>query len=505
MKYLAGLVIEDPCQASIDVLQTRCRDFFSDHPEFKAKHIWFIDDQAASSHPPESEAVDVIFFGGFVSRFLDSGNWLEQNYRLWCVSSAARLTLAQLLGIPFDAIQLIPRDALFPTRQAVLPSRESPLSFIFGGRLSATKNLELLIRTVYHLQRDHEFDADLILLGEFDEEDHPDRGRRAPGGSFEESIRQLLRTLDWKKPPRLIHGRGPEDWYTENFANPVYINLSTFICEDFDVSLAQVQALGWPALISDWGGHLDVHDGPGVIKIHPSLLGHAHEGALLTQLRARNLAGWINHRWEAAGRQTRVLKSRPGADFPQPPVSLTLREIDRIRRDFVRKTGDAANLINSEGLDGFSLSSAGEKFFAAYRGAFSGKYDGSPIAMLVNNFSESGSLGIRNIRNICEKTVSEGISENFEIVFVPINECLHPQYALLLAQARELVIPFWSEHLDSLLKWWTKSVNLTAPIRIYVAGDLPSSDRKRIRALLRPQDTIMYYRVDALPDLILER
>jgi hypothetical protein len=432
---------------------------------------------------------------------------MEQKYRFWCVADPTRLALNQLMGIPLESIGLIPREALFPTPQGLMakPSRHAPMTFVFGGRLSATKNLDLVIRTVSRLQMDHGFNVQLALFGEFDNQNHPDRGRWPPGGNYRSDVEKLIVELDWRTPPKFVHGLGPEEWYLADLVNPVYFNLSTFVCEDFDVSLAQAQALGWPALISDWGGHRDVHAQDNVLKIHPSLIGHAHEGEAVLSLRAKNLSAWIAKKWDLGWREESELSDAEEKKAASLPDALSLQEIDRLRRSFIYKTGEGTHRIYREGLDGFSYEPAAERFFATYRALFTGRFIGSPTVILINDFNTSGTAVVRDIRSLCEAVLAERLAAGEDVVFVPIRESLHPHNALLIAQAREVIVPFWTEAIKPLLVLWAGVWNLAGSIKVFVEESRAKSDRGQVQPLLRHQDAILYYGSESLSNLDMKR
>src|SRR5262249_55975023 len=153
-------------------------------------------------------------------------------------------------------IGVIPRYELFPAakEQRAFPRAGAPFTLVFGGRISPSKNVETLLETVSYLQTAHEVSVRLALFGRFDE---------APEvRDYRARIRRLIKTTPFTDRPRLVEGLGPDQWYRGSFETPILVSLSTFLSEDFGVSVAQAQARGWPCLLSDWGGHRDVR-GPG--------------------------------------------------------------------------------------------------------------------------------------------------------------------------------------------------------------------------------------------------
>lgn len=469
MKLDKELVVKDPCQVSVDFLRERCEAFFANHRELRAKHLWFADHFEDMPKAKPGEIIDVIYFGGFIRRFLESGNWLEGRYRFWCLTESVRTVMSRLLGIPADAIGAIPRHELAPEprRSENFAKRGAPIDFVFGGRLSATKNLELLIRTVSRLQKDHRLDVSLVLSGDFDDRNHPDRGIWE-GESYEAKIKELISGLPWTKKPRLKHGLEPDEWIGQKYANPVYVNLSTYVYEDFDVSLAQARTAGWPAIVSDWGGHRDVPAQPlRVVKIPAAMLGHSHEPAALTDLRARSLAAMLsNSLYEKSGEREQFVEKSVSA-----PRVLESSEIDRLRRGFIERTGPSAITLYRRGLDGFSYEDPAEKFFAAYRACFAAPIRGDATAVLVNDLHDSKDPSVAKIPKVCEGILAEKAVGSKLVVFLPAKEVLHPLHSSVIASAREILVPFKSEHVAPLVKHWKR--DLEVPARIFTVTGSP--------------------------------
>jgi len=258
------------------------------------------------------------------------------------------------------------------------------------------------------------------------------------------------------------------------------VNLSTYLYEDFDVSLAQSLEAGWPAIISDWGGHRDVESSVSVMKIHPAMIGHAHELPELTKLRARSLAAHI-----AAG-----LKSKPVGKFvtKKPvkhksfagPLAITTSEIDSVRRSFSRKLGSGAVTLQRRGLDGYSYEKGAERFFASYRAGFSAPYEGGGAAVLVNDLHTTNEKKVASIPKIVDGVLKDRRLLSSAIVFIPTNEVLQPLHASVIHRAKEILVPFESKHLRPLLDHWLKDLEI--PARIFTiaapAGKLSFKELK---------------------------
>lgn len=80
-----------------------------------------------------------------------------------------------------------------------------------------------------------------------------------------------MNELPWTKPPQYLGDFPEKQWLCGAYENPVAISLSTYLMEDFGVSLAQAQQAGWPCIVSDWGGHADIK-GRNIIRVPSQFL-----------------------------------------------------------------------------------------------------------------------------------------------------------------------------------------------------------------------------------------
>ena len=327
---------EDLCKTSIDILIAKCTEWF--HRQEISGTLWFAD----SSQPfpyQNDETLNIVLFGGFLKRFLESGNWDFSNAKFWVLSHSVRDVLSQLLGLGYDHIGVIPRYELFPVNPVLntFPSLQETTTFVFAGRISNVKNIKMLLETVSSLQTNQNCPVQLALIGNYDNQIHLDQGR-FDHVDYQSDIENLIQKLPWKVPPSLHAKVGSEQWPRMSFKNPIYVNLSTFMCEDFDVSTAQAQSLGWPCLVSDWGGHQEVI-GSNVIKVPPSSIAHDHEPNEVRQIKATALAKSL---CDSFLQKTQRV-SGPGLINPQ---ALSQGELDSCRRSFISKYKDGISLAS---------------------------------------------------------------------------------------------------------------------------------------------------------------
>jgi hypothetical protein len=65
-------------------------------------------------------------------------------------------------------------------------------------------------------------------------------------------VKLLINSYSWIKKPKLYGDKG-YDWHRSVILKqPFLVSFTTFILEDFNVSVAQARELGWPLVLSDW-------------------------------------------------------------------------------------------------------------------------------------------------------------------------------------------------------------------------------------------------------------
>jgi hypothetical protein len=70
----------------------------------------------------------------------------------------------------------------------------------------------------------------------------------------------LLKKYKWVTPPS-FYGDGGFHWYRKvKLKQPFLLNLSTYVFEDFNVSLAQARVIGWPLVLSNWAVFRELGD-----------------------------------------------------------------------------------------------------------------------------------------------------------------------------------------------------------------------------------------------------
>ena len=239
------------------LLKDRLRLFFKDQP-------WCYYDPIDPDFQKEwraggtQETLNCVLIGHAVRRFRESMAWPEGRYKIWVLSEANRRTLYEVFQIPISSVGLVPRYKLFPIQKSLRElSIGVPTDFVFGGRFASAKGILHLVELTSLLQTRYDLPIHLKLCGRYSQMIPHNRPLRIPKTDYRKQVESFIQQLPWQVRPDFDFESGPEEWIQQNFENPVFISLSQHTHEDFGVSLAQAQSLGWPTILSSWGAHFD--------------------------------------------------------------------------------------------------------------------------------------------------------------------------------------------------------------------------------------------------------
>jgi hypothetical protein len=253
-----GIIVNDPCQNSMDMLTTRCSRWLKEKHNI-LKPV-FIDDKSYFLNGfPAEDIIDIVFFGSHLEKVLRSGNWNNRNYRCWVLSQSVKNMFTEVYGFGAEQVSVIPRYELFPIQNKFRRkiNKQDKYSLVYSGRISPIKNIELLIFTYYFFIQQLKSVPPLYLIGPFDSEVLP--GDKKRNGNYKECLIELINILNLDKNIIILKEMNPDQWIDhKKFINPILINFSTFLHEDFGVSVAQAQQHNWPIIYSEWGGHIDL-------------------------------------------------------------------------------------------------------------------------------------------------------------------------------------------------------------------------------------------------------
>lgn len=267
------MIDPDPCQRSINTLKKACTTWLLETHQIE-NPVFLDDEEFLINGLPNYEIVDVVFFGSFLEKFLRSGNWNRQKFRFWVLSDAVKNLFTDLFGLAENQVSVIPRYELFPLKKADQTEKINwwERDFVYSGRISPCKNIELMISTFALLKKEHQLKTKLYIIGPHDDEVMP--GSKEMDFSYKSLVEDLKNKYQIQDALIFLDPESPEQWMNHSaFTNPLLINFSTFLHEDFGVSVAQAQASGWACLVSGWGGHIDLK-GDNVFTIPYQLFHH---------------------------------------------------------------------------------------------------------------------------------------------------------------------------------------------------------------------------------------
>lgn len=318
---LSGKLFPDKCQTSIDLLKVKVLDYFARN---NLSTPQFADDFLNFKEENSSETVNIVLFGGYLNRILESGNWPFKKMNLWVISESVKNTLCELFKFEPNQIGIIPRYEIFENISQSIWPKFKQTEFIYAGRLSRVKNISLLIKT-YHLLQNEFKEISLKLIGDFDSEVHEYNGVFTIY-DYKEEILELVNSLSWNSRPEFIEKLPHDEWPKKLTSKSAYISFSTYLSEDYAVSIAQAQEAGSPIICSNWGGHQEVCGK--VLKIPSELFFPTCEEDLLS----KQIAEYLKDHWEEE-------LEGPKRESLKLPTEVSILALDAVRREFCQKYG----------------------------------------------------------------------------------------------------------------------------------------------------------------------
>lgn len=189
--------------------------------------------------------------------------------------------------------QVINRYELIPKKKEEIPiAHLKNYRFVYGGRISSEKNVNLLLMTVHTLQKEYKLPIELILYGDKKNLLVNKNSLTPENFDYLEYFNQLIKKLDWTIAPKIEKIIHQNKWLNQN---SIYINFSDYYMEDFSVGAAQAQELGIPLIITRVGGFNDV-EGTNVLKLPYHLIARNYDQSNEEHLRSASkpLAKIIN-------------------------------------------------------------------------------------------------------------------------------------------------------------------------------------------------------------------
>lgn len=150
-------------------------------------------------------------------------------------------------------------------------------ALVFTGRLSAQKNILLLLQEMHATYREISHPVQLFLVGPMDDLGLPYFGVEFLDGHYFQLLHQFLQTTEADFRAR-VHFMGPQEAPTLLkilCASDVFISLGQHNDEDYGMSPAEAVCSGLPTLLTDWGGYTSFAKSPEV-QLLPLAWGESH-------------------------------------------------------------------------------------------------------------------------------------------------------------------------------------------------------------------------------------
>jgi glycosyltransferase involved in cell wall biosynthesis len=438
IKYI-DKIYEDLCYKSIEHLEVEVTKYLS--TKFDIQNPWILDSINGTRIPPKEKNAEVVFFGSYIQRFLESGNWPINTARFWVLSQSVKDVLVKLFYIDEDFINIIPRSELFKPKKKPkksFPKISDDINFVYAGRISESKNIEALLYTVYHLQVNYQLKIHLTLIGNPDNMSHI-FSMKEDVFSYEDRVDKIVNRLNWPIKPVFISEMGTEEWPKINIENPILISLSNFISEDFGVSAAQAIQAGWNCILSDWGGHKEFI-GNNIMKVPNSFLFDNSGFTHLLEARTKFAAKHIHDQ----------LIDRNFEDQPETihqPIDkyIEIEQIDKLRRKFIHTNGGATSLYLLRGqMNKYKAQEVGEKFFSKLTEIVSGTKITSPEVVVITD-DLSGTIS--DTKEFYLKILKLELEKHHTVEFVLLNKAMWKTNLLKIKTAKEIIIGFWTPKL----------------------------------------------------------
>jgi hypothetical protein len=427
---------EDLCFKSLNILEEKVRGHLL--RDYEIESPWFVDAVSGTNTTKFQETMDIVFFGNYLPRFLESGCWPIKKARFWVLSNSVKNVLVNIVKLPCDSVRVIPREALFnrATKPVVLNSK---MTFISASRISETKNIEAFLYTVSILQNKYNLNIKPILSGDFDNMSNL-YSIKDDNFSYFERINKIISELPWSIEPEIRNNLNETEWLEKNDESPIFVSLSTFIGEDFGVSLAQAQEKGWPSIISNWGGHRDTDDSY-VIKVPVEYLVEESGSFELLKARSHQTAKYIIDKFENLIQSKEIIKKN--INFPHKYIEI--ETIDLLRRSFIERNKVSSLYLSRGQLNKYKALEDSYTFFQNYHKEFGGVSLGtSDIVVIINDFGER----IDGVSKFCNTLLSQELSNN-KVKFIPINRALKKEAIREMQLAKKVIIPFAKTSMES--------------------------------------------------------
>ncbi|MCF8060797.1 MAG: glycosyltransferase [Bacteriovoracaceae bacterium] len=410
----------DHCNTSMGYLWEKIEAYFIRHPEFNSLQRFYSDFHKGFSTKIDYKLpLDVITFGDTFKKMFESGLYANPEVRFWNIGRSFK-NMQDDLFFKEESVNLIPRYELFDRLKASAHRLSEPMDLIYAGRISAQKNIEGLLLTVFSLQK-RGVPCRLHLFGAFDNQVHEHRGR-FKSVDYQQKIEDLINDLSWADEPILYGLVDSKEWAKKSYQNPTFISLSTNFQEDFGVAVAQAQEEGWPIIVSDFGGHKDILS-EAMIKIPAGLCPQSHWPVSLCKELAEKTADYI---LKEEFSSFEVEQKECASLF----IGKSLAELDHLRRELVKSIGPSAHLVMRDNLNEFADTPCGSLLI--YRALDYLEGPAKDILLISEDITKDSAQEFKKI-------MSEWTSEN-RLQWISTANLKHKDSTYLLLRANKIFV-----------------------------------------------------------------
>jgi hypothetical protein len=453
---------EDLCFKSIKILQLKVEKYLL--KEHGIQDAWYPDTVTGTNKQEFNNKMDIVLFGNFISRILESGCWPISEARFWVLSHSVKEVLVRAFKLPPNSIKVIQRNKLFHVNSKKRPF-EKKMTFISGSRISETKNIESYLYVVSKLQIDYQMDITPVLSGDFDNMSNI-YSMKHDSFCYRKRIEKIINKLPWVIRPIIREGLDPEEWLNQNDHSPVFVSFSTFIGEDFGVSLAQAQEKGWPSIISNWGGHRDVQV-QNTIKVPSEYLLEDSGSYELLESRANLAAKYISENLDKIN-STKQLDS-VGENLKHEFIDIPI--LDNLRREFIKNNSSSSLYLCRGQINKFRALEESNNFFSDYHLEFGGiKLDSFDTIVIINDMSDQ----INGVTEFCNKLLSSELELNRTVRFIPLNKVLKRNSIDQMKNAGKIVIPFAKTSMESFF-YFLNNILGSKEFDVYYGNEWPKN------------------------------
>ena len=413
-------------------------------PTDKWKHVSF----TYSLNMNEISYGNIILFGDFYFTLLILMERKVKIKKIFVLSEASLNVIRNNLPELASITCVISRYDLFPKIKKEKPlSEENKIRLVYGGRLGFEKNINLLLLTVYNLQKIYSLPISLTLFGE-PQSFFESIGVWTPRDfDYWEKTKELLETLDWNVVPTVMDPQGVNDWLTED---KIYINLSDLNMEDFSVGAAQAQEMGIPCIVTRVGGFNDLQ-GDNVLKVPYHLISRNYDQSNTEELNAfsRPIAKMIHDFY--CGEKSAFIEDY---HFSNIPIKKTLQK----------------KILNMKNVDRLSSSEVIDNYMTSFVTTLGRKLK-QQIFFVESKSSPWFSLNIIKASN--RNSFLSMQSEGMQLVMISPSEKKNKlqsdlQFKTLLITAELIIFQNLTNYNVMILKFLRETLKINTPFKIVI-------------------------------------